>query len=105
LSRRLIWEDRGVSGFSGDSHVIRREDLLSAPVDQELVMLDPTTSRYHRLDPIGLRVWELLGQDRSIEEICEALEPEFEVSAERCRADVITFLDHLNRAGLVKAAP
>jgi Coenzyme PQQ synthesis protein D (PqqD) len=94
-----------VSGFSIDSHVIRREDVLSAPVDQELIMLDPATSRYHRLDPIGLRVWELLGQAASVDEICQALEPEFEVSAERCRADVITFLDKLHRAGLVKAAP
>lgn len=68
-------------------------------------MLDPTTSRYYRLDPIGLRVWELLDQVRSVDAICGALEPEFEVSAERCRADVITFLDRLEHAGLVELAP
>jgi hypothetical protein len=67
-------------------------------------MLDPTTSSYHRLDPIGLRVWELLGQARSVDEICEALESEFEVSAARCRADVIAFLDRLKHAGLVEPA-
>jgi coenzyme PQQ synthesis protein D (PqqD) len=94
-----------VPGFSIDAHVIRREDLLTAPVDHELVMLDPTTSRYYRLDPIGLRVWELLGQVRSVDAVCGALEPEFEVGAERCRADVIAFLDRLKHAGLVEPAP
>jgi Coenzyme PQQ synthesis protein D (PqqD) len=97
-------EDRRVPGFSLDSHLVRREDLLSAPVDQELVMLDPAASRYYRLDPIGLRVWELLGQVRSLDAICAALEPEFEVSAEQCRADVIAFLDRLQHAGLVEPA-
>jgi hypothetical protein len=100
-----MWEDRQVSGRSRHSHVTRREDLLSAPVDRELVMLDPTTSHYHRLDPIGLRVWELLGEVHSVDAICQALGPEFEVSAEQCRADVITFLDGLERAGLVELAP
>ena len=65
-------------------------------------MLDPTTSRYYQLDPIGLRVWELLGQVRSVDAICQVLEPEFDVSAERCRADVIAFIDGLKRAGLVE---
>lgn len=67
-------------------------------------MLDPSTSRYYRLDPIGLKVWELLDQARSVDAVCGALAPEFEVSLEQCRADVITFLDRLERAGLVEPA-
>lgn len=89
-------------GFSLDSHVVRRDGLLSALVDHELVMLDPRTSCYYRLDSIGLRVWELVAQLQSVDAICAALEPEFEVNAKTCRADVITFLDRLALAGLVE---
>lgn len=67
-------------------------------------MLDPRTSCYHRLDPVGLRVWELLEQPRSIDGLCSVLEPEFEVSAATCRADVLAFLNRLNHAGLVETA-
>jgi hypothetical protein len=67
-------------------------------------MLDPKTSCYYRLDPIGMRVWQLLGEFQSVDAICGALEPEFQVDAETCRGDVIAFLDRLQRAGLVESA-
>jgi hypothetical protein len=93
-----------VTDFSVDSVVVRREGLLTAPVEHELVMLDPDTSCYYRLDPVGLRVWELLAERRSVEAICRALEPEFEVSARTCRTDVLAFLDRLDHAGLLEAS-
>jgi Coenzyme PQQ synthesis protein D (PqqD) len=94
----------GVPGFSLTSVVIRSDDLLSAPVDHELVMLDPKTSCYHRLDPVGVRIWALLSVPRSVDALCRELEPEFDVSATTCRADVLEFLDRLKHAGLVRAA-
>lgn len=94
----------GVTGLSVYSVVIRRGDLLSAPVDHELVMLDPETGHYHRLDPTGLRVWELLAERQSVEAICHVLELEFDVSADTCRAEVLEFLGQLAHAGLLQPA-
>jgi hypothetical protein len=42
-----------VPGLSPETVVARREEPLTAPVDDELVMLDPRQSRYYGLDRIG----------------------------------------------------
>jgi hypothetical protein len=90
-----------VSGLSPDAVVARRAEPLTATVDGELVMLDPRTSRYFAVDAIGLRVWGLLEQPRSVVALCEALEGEFDVSPEACLRDVLAFLAQLKQADLV----
>jgi hypothetical protein len=92
-----------VSGLSPDAVVTRRAEPLTATVDGELVMLDPRTSRYFALDAIGLRVWELLEEPRSVAALCEALEGEFDVSPDACRRDVLAFLEQLENAELLDA--
>jgi hypothetical protein len=91
-----------VSGLSPEAVVARRAEPLTATVDGELVMLDPRTSRYFALDAIGLRVWELLEQPRSVAAVCEALQDEFDVSQEACRRDVLAFLEQLQQAELLE---
>ncbi len=59
--------------------VARRPEPVTAPVDEELVMLVPRQSLYFALDPIGRRVWELLEQPQAVSALCSALEDEFEV--------------------------
>jgi hypothetical protein len=90
-----------VSGLSPEAVVARRSEPLTATVDGELVMLDPRTSRYFALDAVGLRVWELLEQPRSVAALCDALAREFEVSPEACRRDVLAFLEQLETAELL----
>ena len=48
------------------SVVTRSEDLMSAPVDREIVFLHPTADSYVALDEIGRRVWELIESPRRI---------------------------------------
>jgi hypothetical protein len=88
--------------LSLDSVVARRTEALTAPVDGELVMLDPRSSRYFGLDAIGSRVWELIEQPRSVMALCSALEGEFEVTPEACRDDVLGFLEQLREAELIE---
>ena len=82
--------------------VARRDEPLTARVDDDLVMLDPRQSRYFGVDPTGRRIWELLEEPRSVESLCTALQDEFEVSAETCRADVLAFLEQMSDAGLLE---
>jgi hypothetical protein len=93
---------RRVSSLSLDSVVVRRGDPLTAPVDGELVMLDPRQSRYFGLDPIGHRIWDLLERPRSVDALCSELQGEFEVPAETCHADVLAFLEQLEDAELIE---
>ncbi|MCX6842061.1 MAG: PqqD family protein [candidate division WOR-3 bacterium] len=47
-------------------------------------------------------VWELLAQDRSADELAAAVVERFDVTPDRARADVQTFLDEITRMGMVK---
>jgi hypothetical protein len=82
--------------------IARRGELLTAAVDGDLVMLDPKSSVYFGLDPVGNRIWELLERPRSVDELCHALEGEFDVTAETCQADVLGFLEQLSDAELLE---
>ena len=89
-------------GLSLETVVARRDETLTARVDDDLVMLDTRQSRYFGLDAPARRIWELLGEPRSVESICTTLRDEFEVSAERCSRDVLAFLEQMSDAGLVE---
>ena len=91
-----------VPALSPETVVARRTEPLTAPVDDEMVMLDPRLSRYYGLDRIGQRIWELLERPRSVGELCAALEGEFAVSADTCRTDVLAFLEQLQEAELLE---
>jgi hypothetical protein len=82
--------------------VARRPETLSAPVDDELVMLDTRTSTYFGLDRIGNRIWELIEEPKLVGDICAVLQREFDVSEARCLEDVAAFVEQLERADLIE---
>lgn len=84
------------------SRLVRAEDALSAPVDDELVLLAPALEEYVGLDAIGRRIWDLLEEPRTVEELCGLLATEYEATAEQIAADVAPFLDELSEGGLVR---
>lgn len=84
------------------SRLVRNEEPLTALVDGETVMFSPGQGAYFGLDPIGTRVWELLAEPRSIDEVCATLHDEYEVDAATCRTDVDSLVDQLREANLVR---
>ncbi len=47
-------------------------------------------------------VWELLAEERSLDELAAAVAEWFDVAAEIARADVQTFVDEITRLGLLE---
>jgi hypothetical protein len=84
------------------SNVVRTEGLMTARVDEDMVILDMTSNSYISLDLVGRRIWELLEQSLRIEELCQMLSREFEGSREKITTDVLTFLSELEHDGLVR---
>lgn len=82
--------------------MVRGGDLLSAPIDKEIVILNIAKNNYVGLDEIGLRIWELLEKPIRVDELCSQLSREFDATPEQIIADVIPFLAELEREGLVR---
>ena len=82
--------------------LIRRSDaLLTAEVDGELMAMSVEKGVCYGLDSIGTRIWSLICEPRSIDEVCDVLLSEFEVDRVTCRHQVIALLDELRGEGLV----
>ncbi len=83
------------------TRVVRFSELMSAPVDKEIVILSLASNHYVGLDEIGRRVWELLEQPRRVDELCRQLTREFDATEEQIAGDVLPFLGQLENEGLV----
>lgn len=83
------------------TRVVRFSELMSAPVDKEIVILSLASNHYVGLDEIGRRVWELLEQPRRVDELCRQLTREFDATEEQIAGDVLPFLSQLENEGLV----
>lgn len=53
------------------------------------------------LNPTGRFIWELLAEDRSLEDLVTAVVDRFEVGTDRAGADVRAFVDDLSRQGWI----
>jgi hypothetical protein len=88
--------------LTDETVIARRGEPLTATVDEDLVMFDAERGEYFGLDRVGRRIWELLETPRSMGELCGALEAEFDVTPEACRADVGAFIENARDAALVE---
>lgn len=82
---------------------VRSPDALFSEVDGEFVALNINKGQCYGMDSIASRVWNLLDEPRSLEEICTALQEIYDVDPGICRADVESLLNSLTREGLVRA--
>ncbi len=87
--------------LSGDATVVRNPGLLTTEVDGELMAMSVESGTCYGLNGVGTRIWELIGEPRSIDSLCAQLLREFEVEEAVCRREVIDLLEDLRAEGLV----
>ena len=77
------------------------EHVLSRKLDDEMVLLNLDSGEYFGLNDTGTRVWELLADGRSREEVADRLTDEFEVTIEVATDHVTSLCKELLEAGLL----
>ncbi|MGB4911608.1 MAG: PqqD family protein [Candidatus Dechloromonas phosphoritropha] len=78
--------------------------VMARTVGDETVILDLASGTYFGLDPIGARIWELMGEGKTLAEISATMLEEYEVTAEQLQGDVIKLAGELAERGLVLKA-
>ena len=81
--------------------LVRNAGLSAAPIDRELVMLNPASDHYIALDEIGRAVWELLENPLPVDELCRRLSQRFDATPERIATDLLPFLSELSAEGII----
>ena len=84
--------------------VSRNDELLSAPVGEELAMMDIDAGTYYVLDDIGSFIWSSLAEPTCVADLLERLQERYDVTARRCSEDVLPLLEHLHEKGIVRVA-
>ena len=79
----------------------RSNEVLTASVDDMLMMLSVKQGRYYGLKGVGPRIWELLEQPATQAGIVAQLLAEFEVPPGLCAEQVAGFVDRLRQRGLL----
>lgn len=89
--------------LGSDTVVHRRGDVITEAVLDDVVVLDPETSRYVRLNATSAYLWDLLGAaPATVAALAEALERERGAPAARAPGDAQAFVDAMLSRGLVE---
>ena len=85
-----------------NSSVSVAEDVVSCDLDGEAAILNLKDGVYYGLNPVGARVWKLVQEPVTLENILEAILEEYDVEEEQCFQDTVELLEELQDKGLVK---
>jgi len=84
------------------SSVIRSsEKQLSCSFGEEAAILGTERNLYYSMDEVGARIWELIKSPITIRAIAKHVAEEYEVNISQCETDVVKFINHLYKEGLI----
>jgi hypothetical protein len=75
--------------------------VMARQVGDETVILDLGSGTYFGLDPVGARIWQLIGEGKTLGEICDTMLDEYDVTREALERDVVELADKLLEQKLI----
>ena len=93
-----------MSNININSLIKRKDGLVEAQIDGETVMMDIESGNYYGLDLVATRIWQMIEQPQSVQNLCSQLLLEYEVSEQQCQQDVISFLNKMRANQTIEIA-
>ena len=84
-----------------DKFIVNPLIVLREEFDDWSVLFDPDTGEAYGLDPTGTFIWKKINEKKSIEDIVNGIQEEFDDVPQNCREEVISFLEDLNQHGYI----
>ena len=81
--------------------IIVSSQAVARQVGDEIVVLHLGSGTYFGLDAVGARIWQLMGEEKSLNEICDVVLDEYEVSREDIERDIVALTKDLLAHDLV----
>ena len=83
--------------------ICRNPSAISSELDGEAVILDMESGKYHSLDSTGTKIWALLEDKISLDDVVLQLIGEYSVERQQCTTEVEEFINQMVDLGLVDA--
>jgi hypothetical protein len=81
---------------------LRSSEISTRVLGDETIVLHLPTSTYLTINGVGSRLFELLAEDRSVDELVSVIVEEYEVDAGVARRDIDGFLGGMRTAQLLQ---
>lgn len=81
--------------------ISRKPNMLSAGIDDELVLMDMQSAKYFGLDPVGSRIWDALAEPITVEDLCRRMGEAYQGDLATIQADVLAFVRQLAARGMI----
>jgi hypothetical protein len=80
---------------------IRSSKTISGRLSDEMVMMDIDKGKYFALNPVATRIWDLLEQALTLDDLCLMLSEEYEVDHMQCKSEVEQYITKMEGLGLI----
>jgi len=84
------------------SSVVAAEGQVFSDLGDEVAILDLKGGTYYGLNAVGARIWSLIQEPRTVQEIYDILISEYEVEPRRCEHDLVMLLEDLAEHELIE---
>ncbi len=85
-----------------DTTFITSPSAISTELEGEAVILDTAASEYYGLNEVGTRIWSLLQEPKTLDEIVDVLLEEYSVDRDQCEDDVRELLNQMTEKNLLE---
>lgn len=75
--------------------------VMTREMGDETVILDLASGTYFSLNPIGTRFWQLVREGRTLAQMCDVMQDEYEVARDQLEADLQRLANELVGRGLL----
>ncbi|MES2492323.1 MAG: PqqD family protein [Pseudomonadota bacterium] len=77
------------------SRLVAAPSVVTRDVGGDLMLLDLDSGTYFGLDPVGSEIWQAAEDDLSLGEMCDRLQPRYDVSRQQLEQDVLALAEQL----------
>lgn len=84
------------------SRLTRNPNLVAVDMDGDTVMMCIETGQYFGVAGVAARVWDLLENSMSLDELVRIIQAEYEVDEATCQADLMVFVRSMAIQGVVR---
>jgi hypothetical protein len=88
-------------GITLNSTISRNLDIDATDLEGEVVMMNLDKGQYFMMNQVGSRIWEIIKEPSTVNNIINTLLGEFQVEKNQCKENVVEFLGKLKNADLI----
>ena len=77
------------------------ESVAWRNVNEEIVILKLKSGEYYTLNEVGQHIWQAISDQQNVQGILNQIVEQFDVTYEKAKEDVMTFLDNMLKESIV----